>query len=194
VGKEAINNCPSSEFLVENFKLDIGKTDPDDVTRKTIQTENTPRRTSVGLLKDFFDVTLKKINEWLQVQGLDLPTRILMAEPISLSGSEMADETWLSFYRKAIKKQLQGRFAEIDFLPEPFAVFQYYRYGLRHPLVSEERKHVALVLDFGGGTFDVSVVETTKAGELSGGGTNSRPLGARSIQVGGFYINRLLAE
>jgi molecular chaperone DnaK (HSP70) len=97
-------------------------------------------------------------------------------------------------YRKSIKKALQGRFVEIDFMPEPFAVYQYYRYGIRHPLVAEQRKHVALVLDFGGGTFDVSVVETTKSGEISGGGVNSRPLGARSIQVGGYYINRLLAE
>ena len=79
-------------------------------------------------------------------------------------------------------------------MPEPFAVFQYYRHGLRHPLVSEQRKHVALVLDFGGGTFDVSVVESTKAGDISGGGVNSRPLGAKSAQVGGFYINRLMAE
>jgi hypothetical protein len=106
----------------------------------------------------------------------------------------MADESWLAFYRKAIRKILYGKFQEIDFLPEPFAVFQYYRYGLRHPLVSEQRKHVALVLDFGGGTFDVSVVETTKTGDIREGGVNSRPLAARSIQVGGFYINRLIAE
>lgn len=79
-------------------------------------------------------------------------------------------------------------------MPEPFAVFQYYRYGVRHPLIAEQRKYVALVLDFGGGTFDVSVVESTKFGEISGGGVNSRPLGAKSIQVGGFYINRLVAE
>ena len=79
-------------------------------------------------------------------------------------------------------------------MAEPFAVFQYYRYGLRHPLVAEQRKHVALVLGFGAGAFDVSVVETTKFGEISGGQVGSRPLGARSIEVGGFYINRLIAE
>ena len=33
---------------------------------------------------------------------------------------------------------------------------------VRHPLVAEQRKHVALVLGFGAGAFDVSVVETTE--------------------------------
>jgi hypothetical protein len=89
---------------------------------------------------------------------------------------------------------LHGKFAQIDFMPEPFAVFQYYRYGVKHPLVAQKTKHVALVFDFGGGTFDASVIETTAAGDISGGGRNSRPLAAKSIPVGGFYINRMIAE
>jgi hypothetical protein len=193
-GKQALEYCSSPELLVEDFKLELGLHDPDSSTRRSPLIENTPRRTPVGLLKDFLDETLRKVDAWLVATGLTAPTKILIAEPLSLAGKEVADENWLSYYRKSLKKVLQGKFAEIDFMPEPFAVFQYYRYGLRHPLVSEQRKHVALVLDFGGGTFDVSVVETTKGGELSGGGVNSRPLGARSIQVGGFYINRRIAE
>ena len=79
-------------------------------------------------------------------------------------------------------------------MPEPFAVFQYYRYGVKHPLVAQKTKHVALVVDFGGGTFDASVIETTAVGDISGGGRNSRPLAAKSIPVGGFYVNRMIAE
>lgn len=194
VGREALGRCPSPELLVEDFKLDLGRSDPDAQVHRPGLRDATPRRTPVGLLKDFLEETLKKITQWLDVQGLAVPTRILIAEPLSLGGNSVADEAWLSYYRKAIRKVLHGRFAEIDFLPEPFAVFQYYKYGLRHPLVSEQRKHVALVLDFGGGTFDVSVVETTKHGDIRLGGANSRPLGAKSIQVGGFHINRILAE
>ena len=193
VGRDARERCTSPEFLVEDFKIELGNNDPDRLVSRSALT-NVPRRTPVGLAKDFFEETLKKINGWLALQGLAVPTRILIAEPLSLGGSDLAAESWLAHYRKSIKKALYGKFEEIDFLPEPFAVFQYYRYGLRHPAVAEQRKHVALVLDFGGGTFDVSVVETTKAGDISGGGINSRPLGATSIQVGGFYINRLLAE
>jgi len=51
-----------------------------------------------------------------------------------------------------------------------------------------------LILDFGGGTFDVSIVETTAKGDISASGRNSRPLAASSIPVGGFYINEQLAE
>lgn len=193
VGRDARERCTSPELFIEDFKIELGSTDPDRIVSRSSIT-NIARRTPVGLAKDFFDETLRKINGWLATQGLPMPTRILIAEPLSLGGSDLAAESWLSHYRKSIKKALYGKFTEIDFMPEPFAVFQYYRYGLRHPVVAEQRKHVALVLDFGGGTFDVSVVETTKSGDISGGGVNSRPLGATSLQIGGFYINRLIAE
>ena len=194
VGRDAVERCPSPEMLIEEFKIDLGTFDPNSTARRPEATENTPRRTPVGIAKDFFDETLKKINEWLSIQGLSLPSKILIAEPLSLSGNDMATESWLSNYRRSVRKALQNRFKQIDFLPEPFAVFQYYKHGLRHPLVAEGRKHIALVLDFGGGTFDVSVIETTKAGEISQSGVNSRPLSAKSEQVGGFFINRVIAR
>src|SRR5262249_28070281 len=97
-------------------------------------------------------------------------------------------------YRAALKRVLTGNIAEVDFMPEPFAVFQYYRYGTRHALVAQKIKHVALVFDFGGGTFDASVIETTASGDISQAGRNSKPLAAKSIPIGGFYLNRMIAE
>ena len=73
-------------------------------------------------------------------------------------------------------------------------MFQYYRYGIRHPRVAERTSHNALVIDFGGGTFDVCVISTTREGDISQSGRKSRPLAASSIPVGGFYVNRLIAE
>jgi len=195
VGTEA-RELGSPEFLVEDFKLELGAVDPETVAGSSASIAASGRRTGVGLAKDFFDETLKKVNNWLQIQGLSLPTKILIAEPLSLGSGSLADEIWLSNYRKSVRRALASRFKEVDFMPEPFAVFQYYRYGAQHPLVAEQRKHVALVLDFGGGTFDVSVVETTRLGDISMGGStgNSRPLSARSIAVAGFYFNRIIAE
>ena len=118
----------------------------------------------------------------------------MVAEPIAMGSTEDLKETWLTNYRAHLKRILQNHFSEVDFLPEPFAVFQYYRYGVRHPLVAGKRKHIALVLDFGGGTFDVSIIETTVEGDVSMGGRNSRPLAASSRPIGGFYINRTVAE
>lgn len=192
IGYDARELCASPEQLLEDFKIELGQHDPDQVTRRTA-TSQSPRNTVAGIAQDFFRELLARVNNWLELQGRPLPKSILIAEPLSLNGVEMADESWLSNYRRAIRRVLHGRFDQIDFLPEPFAVFQYYRYGLRHPLISEQRKHVALVLDFGGGTFDISVIETTKSGDVSQTGTNSRPLSAKSLQVGGFFINRLLA-
>ncbi len=82
----------------------------------------------------------------------------------------------------------------MDFLPEPFAVFQYYRHGRRHPLLTEKTKYNALVIDFGGGTFDVCIIETTKEGDISRSNRNSKPLAASSQPVGGYYINRAITE
>jgi hypothetical protein len=44
-----------------------------------------------------------------------------------LGGNELASEAWLANYRRSIRKALPTRFVEVDFMPEPFAVFQYYR-------------------------------------------------------------------
>ena len=82
-------------------------------------------------------------------------------------------------YRTNLRSLLKGvrfegadniDFEEVEFLPEPFAVFQYYRHGVRHEAIQQRRKYCALVVDFGGGTFDVCVIETTHEGEISYGG------------------------
>ena len=106
----------------------------------------------------------------------------------------MENDRWLKNYRDSMRRILSGKFAEVDFMPEPFAVFQYYRYGVRHALVAQKEQNVALVIDFGGGTFDTCVIETTKVGDISQTGRNAKPLAARSISIGGYAINRLIAE
>jgi hypothetical protein len=195
VGREAREKCSSPELLIEDFKIELGKLDPDNpVRRSNSAVERSPRRTALGLAKDYFDELLKKLDTSLAVEGLTAPAKILIAEPLSLAGSDRTTEAWLSNYRRSIRKLLQNRFQELDFLPEPFAVYQYYRYGRHHPIVVEKRKHIALVLDFGGGTFDASVVESAKSGDISQSGVNARPLAARSIPVGGFYINKIIAD
>jgi hypothetical protein len=60
--------------------------------------------------------------------------------------------------------------------------------------VTQQRQMRALVIDFGGGTCDVCIIETTREGEISGGGRNKRPLAGKSLPVGGLMFNRAIAE
>lgn len=191
VGYEALERCNSPHLLNEDFKIELGKEDP---TRKRFETAAGHLRSAAGLAKDFIDSTIESSKHWFSERGLCLPIKILIAEPLAMGKAQQVDDSWLANYRAALRRVLARRFEEIDFLPEPFAVFQYYRYGVRHALVAQRIKHVALVLDFGGGTFDVSVIETSAQGDISRSGRNSRPLSAASIPVGGFYINRIIAR
>jgi hypothetical protein len=190
VGHEAIDQCEELGELLEDFKVDLGSAAP----LKLAQSNSEIGRSTLGITKDFINTVISRALTAIQRQGFETPSRILVAEPLSITLDEMASEDWLKNYRTSIKRVLGNRFEQIDFMPEPFAVFQYDRYGVKHPLVAQRTKHIALVFDFGGGTFDASVIETTLAGDISGGGRNSRPLAAKSIPVGGFFINRLLAE
>ena len=193
VGYEALDRPSPTQYLRDNFKIELGKKDPSTLAARHTSLNAGVSRSPIGIAKDFCERALLKLNKELESHGQLFPKRILIAEPLSLSGHETASDSWLSNYRASLRRILHGKFEEIDFMPEPFAVFQYYRYGIRHPLIAEKHKHVALVMDFGGGTFDVSVIETTTDGDISQGGRNSRPLSASSIPVGGFFVNKIIA-
>lgn len=181
--------------LTEDFKLDLGKSDPavPSTPRRRFRTSQSFTKTSAELTLDFLGEILSHSKRWLSEQGFTTTSNVLLAEPLAMQ-AELVEASWLSNYRRNLSRILAGRFKKIDFLPEPFAVFQYYRYGIRHPAVAERNAHNALVIDFGGGTFDVCVISTTKEGDISQSGRKSRPLAAASIPVGGFQLNRLIAE
>lgn len=193
-GFDAINNCDKPADLREDFKVEIGSDDPYKLSQQRTLIGGDVNRSTIGIAKDFIDSTINQALALIERQGFERPSRILVAEPLSLAYNNISHDDWLKNYRGSIKRILTGRFAEIDFMPEPFAVFQYYRYGIRHALVAQKQKHIALVFDFGGGTFDLSVIETTAAGDISKSGRNSKPLAARSIPVCGFALNRMIAE
>ncbi|WP_226686226.1 hypothetical protein [Stutzerimonas stutzeri] len=176
-----------------NFKIDLGDISPGSATRKFFATESGDEKSAYELSKDFFDLSLKDIEGQLPVTGdHKIAAKILVAEPLNFHLHENY-KTWVQNYRGNIRRIL-NRYEEVEFLPEPFAVYQYYRYGQRIPHLQEKAKHLALVLDFGGGTFDACIIESTNNGDISMSGKHSKPLGADSAPVGGFYINQCLAE
>jgi hypothetical protein len=150
IGDEAIDQCPDESFLHEDFKVALGKHSLSSLVNKQIDRYGRTKRTPLVLTQDFMDSALKHVEKWLARRDQAKPSHIVVAEPIAMGTGEAVNDNWLQNYRAAVKRVLGSKFAVIDFLPEPFAAFQYYRYGVRHPLVAEKRQHMVLVVDFGG--------------------------------------------
>ena len=190
IGYEALESDIDSTLINENFKLDLGRVTPARVNPPLFDCADGKPRSANEITQDFVQAILARASEWIATREHKAADRIIVAEPLSLE----REGSWLANYRNRMRAILEKQFKEVDFLPEPFAVFQFYRYGVKHPVVAANRKHVALVIDFGGGTFDVSVVETTATGDVSQKGRHARPLAGTSIPVGGHFINRSIAR
>lgn len=194
IGYQAIEQAEDVASLNENFKLNLGEVSKGQIYPPQFETGDGKLRSAHVITRAYVERLLNSATAWVEGRGQKKAQRVLVAEPLALDRSDISSADWLSNYRFQLKAILSPIFSEVDFLPEPFAVFQYYRYGVRHPLVAERRRHAALVVDFGGGTFDVSIVDTTGTGDVREGGRNSRPLAAASLPVGGAFINLLIAK
>lgn len=193
-GDEAYISAAEPSQVCDNFKIQLGEQAHGSTHPREIKFVDGRYRSIHSIASDYLRHLVQQAETWIENQGMVRASRVLVAEPIAIHDQGGTHNDWLANYRKHIRRILEQKFEDVDFLPEPFAVFQYYRYGIRHPLVADKAKHIALVLDFGGGTFDISVIETTAAGDVSNSGRNSRPLAASSIAIGGFYFNRKIAE
>jgi molecular chaperone DnaK (HSP70) len=195
IGQAALRRAREQGGIVnQDFKLDLGNIDPRSSKARTkFKTSRGQSKSASELTGEFLHLLIQRIRAWADNTNVQLAPAILVAEPLP----SQEDPSWLINYRSNIRRILQGKGFEpekIDFLPEPFAVFQYYRYGERSFLLLERKKHRVLVVDFGGGTFDACVIETTKEGDVSYSGRNQTPLAARSEPVGGYLIDRYIAE
>jgi len=195
IGTEAEAEEALGLIANKNFKVDLGDIVAGSslIDRKRFQTNIDTEKSAFELTKNFFDnilehtTAVKSKNKEHRINA-----KIIVAEPLAFQ-IENHGKNWIKNYRDNIKRILHN-FESIDFLPEPFAVYQYYRYGLRTPQLSDNIKHIALIIDFGGGTFDACIIESTNNGDISQSGKHAKPLAAASIPIGGFYINTILAE
>ena len=194
IGQSALDTRDDNQTVNVGFKIDLGNVSPSSVySREKFETGD-GGKTAYEICNDFVTAFLSDIESELEPVSIDTPTipaKIMVAEPLSFQVEDHSKQ-WLPNYRSNFRRML-SRYKEVDFLPEPFAVYQYYRYGLRIPHLQDQSKQIALILDFGGGTFDACVIESTKDGDVSIRGKHSKPLAAKSVPVGGFYVNRRLA-
>jgi molecular chaperone DnaK (HSP70) len=172
IGYDALSATTDVLNVNQDFKVDLGR--HDSTAPKQIQKFPTAcgqAKSAYVMTSDFITRVLRQVSQWLTIHQVEEAAHILIAEPLAMQ--ENSDAKWLENYRRNLREILAGRTSEefpniriqeVSFLPEPFAVFQYYRYGINHPLMSQDAKHHALIMDFGGGTFDVCVIQTTKEG------------------------------
>ena len=110
-------------------------------------------------------------------------------EKIMVGIPAIQDETWLSHFRSHMREIMQEiGFAEPTFLPEPFAVFQFYRH-VEKLIPEESRSQVILLIDIGGGTCNTGIVKTTAGGMIARGAQASKPYGPRAVEFGGKAID-----
>ncbi|MBU2953667.1 Hsp70 family protein [Marinobacter sp. F3R08] len=195
-GSPALEKLNGESIVNREFKVALGDVVPggSSVNRREFAVETGDPKNAYSLTKDYLDNLLSHVEHRFprsEETKFKHPAKIIVAEPLSFQ-VEGYSQKWIYNYRDNIRRILD-RYEEVEFLPEPFAVFQYYRYGCRIPILQDAAKHVAFILDFGGGTFDACVIESTNKGDISLSGKASKPLAADSDPIGGFYINREIA-
>ena len=178
------------------FKLALGDIRPGQSphTRHTFPCSDGERRSAFQLSQDFLDKILASVDAKLPAKDNvgSVGACVVVAEPLKFQVEDRKTPDWLSNYRRNVTRILR-RFKRIEFLPEPFAVYQYYKYGLRIPKLADRTKRFALILDMGGGTFDACIIETTSEGDVSSTGNHSKPLSASSVPYAGLHLDRQIA-
>ena len=195
IGEDAKLIAEMYQPVIQNFKLAIGESDPMFEGRFAASPNAKPQRlwelrhsgSNAERLLSTREAT-RAFLERLFAQLKDLPEQLVIGIPAS------RDRTWLSQYRNHLGGVLaEMGYGNTQFFPEPFAVFQYYRHveGL---IPQSSQPQAVLVVDFGGGTMDSCIIETTSEGNLSRGGTTSLPLGIQSCIGAGKEIDKRLLK
>jgi molecular chaperone DnaK (HSP70)/fido (protein-threonine AMPylation protein) len=195
IGEDARKIASNSRPVVQDFKLYVAESDPMFEGRYTSARNARPQRLwevrPASDDKDRWISTKEATKVYLRTlfeQLPQIPDQLIIGVPAN------DNEEWLRQYRSHMSEILReiGR-PNPQFFPEPFAVFQYYR-QYEDLLPRSSSPLTVLVIDFGGGTLDSCIIETTLEGNLARGGSTSVPLGIKSVLNAGKAIDRRLLE
>jgi hypothetical protein len=155
IGYDALEATDDVLAVNQDFKIDLGRHDSHSPTHNLrFRTAVGSEKSAYAITQDFITKVLTKVSFWLDTHQVEEAAHILIAEPLAMHAEN--DSRWLENYRRNLRDMLSGkqssdfpniRFDEVSFLPEPFAVFQYYRYGINHPLMTQAIKQQALIVD-----------------------------------------------
>src|SRR5690242_12022473 len=79
IGYDAFSKGDSSDYVIENFKLELGNQDPSVKNRDEFSTGKFSSKSAHALTHDFMDVVLQKAESWIETVGCKKAARILVA-------------------------------------------------------------------------------------------------------------------
>ena len=193
IGQAAEEVSRAFQPVIQNFKQAVGESDAMFEGRYLASRSSRPeRRWIVGYTASAANSTLSTrevtklfLEGFLGTLG-PVPKQFIIGIP------SVKDKTWPGQYRAHLNSVLVDLgYDPPTFFPEPFAVFQYYRH-VEQLIPSSRRPLAVLVIDFGGGTVDSCVIETTNEGNLSRGGSTAVPLGVQAFFGAGKELDKRL--
>ena len=189
---EAASRADDALFLkLANWKMLLGKSTAELQTEIATNTDlanlleiTTLDQVALSYFKAMLQQTLGREPEVVE------KPQVILGIPPSSSNNQV---NW----RRNYKRRIERVFEELDyprprFWPEPFAVFQYHLNLVEIRDVGTRQN--VLIVDIGGGTTDICVIQTTQHGRLARGGLNHVPHGVRSIEVGGATLDACIAR
>ncbi len=181
LGEEARETGLIGRTTVFNFKPAFGAGDKEfSVDKKYWVSEPSEEKPHIETLsaKDaglhFLRVLFAKIRR---------PEKVIVGEPA------IRAQAWKENFRRHMREVFEEiGINQIDFFPEPFAVYQYYRHAAKILPLAKEAE-IVLIIDIGGGTFNSCIIRTTNQGQLARAGATSVPLGLQADMCGGSEID-----
>ena len=189
---EAANHADEQSYLkLANWKMLLGKSAAELETEKTTNPELARvlrKMTLDEVASSYFRIMLE------QTLGSEPELREKPQTIIGVPPSSSSDQLkWRQTYRRRLERIFKDLgYPKPRFWPEPFAVFQYHL-NLVEIRDTGSRQNV-FIIDIGGATTNVCLIQTTQHGRLARGGLNHVPHGVKSTDVGGVTLDSSIAD
>ena len=182
-GNEAINADPDDYDLLIDWKVLVGKTQAEIAERATSD-EDLHRvlgRQKNGI-QSILNSYIKHICDRLNTASLfEESPEIIVGIPVT---ADYEKKKWRDRYKLHISNAFKAAgYKKPHFFPEPFAVFQHHWNNGSIKDTGDYQN--VFIVDVGGGTTNVCLIQTTRHGILARGGGNKVPHGVRSLLTGG---------
>ena len=191
IGGDATDVEESSFLRMRNWKMLLGKSKAELQAELATNTDLSKLLSKMSLEELATEYFQKMLQETIEDQP-EIASRpqVIMGIPPAASDVQLR---WRSNYKKQIESIFQKMgYPKPKFFPEPFAVFQYH--WNNGEIEDNGKQQNVFIVDIGGGTTDVCLIQTTHHGRLARGGINHVPHGVKSVEIGGATLDQCLAE